>query len=248
MALPSVIQLEIAIGSAPLDQQTAGSVLFRAVGLRLLRQPNPIALYSKGPIDSPYRYSPPSVQGIRLNGVVHPVDVPPGLDPLPDGDYVFSGLYVAEDPYTAYREGNQEAMRLLDVGTAGVHVRTLSVLGIEVESQPLDVLDLTRPAALTALGFASGDLVCEWKPINMPGPGQRGAWAITQILGYLAFKSGRCQAVKFPSARHRGASCLLIFTDRLQRGAHRLAVGDDQNGQPPRDPSRCCGLKCEWMP
>ncbi len=226
----------------------AGGTLFRTVGLQYLLRPNPTALYADGPMRQPYRYSPPSSGGIHQDGLVYPVSVPPGLNPLPTGDYTFPGLYVAEDPETAYVEANQFEMALIRARARNRHLPMMTVMGVEVAAGQLNLLDLTRPVVLSALRLTRRDVLREWNRVNIPATGLPGEWALTQILGFLTYQDGRFQAVRFPSARNHGRPCVFIFTDRLIPGTHRITVGDDPTGVYPRDPARCCGLALQSVP
>jgi RES domain-containing protein len=157
-------------------------------------------------------------------------------------------LYVAEHLETAYHEANQEAVQRLRAGIPFPHLPAMSILGLEVGSAALGLLDLTQLNVLNALGLTRRQIVRPWNTINTPGPGLTGEWAPTQILGFLAFQDGRFQGVRYPSARNRGKPCVFIFTDRLIPGTHRITVGDNPAGIPPRHAARCCGLALEAVP
>ena len=247
---PLVIQFTAALPNIGPTRSRAGRSVFRSVGFRHLRAtaPPPTPLYTQGPMNSPYRYSPPSAGGINRGGRVYPVNPPPGLNPLASGDFVFPGLYAAEDPETAYVESNQEVMALVRARFPSPHIPAMTVLGLEVGTTRLDLLDLTQRAVQAQLGLTRADLLQEWQPFNYPGPGLTGGWAPTQILGYLVYQDTRFQGVRYPSARNRGRPCVFIFTDKLVRGTHRITVGDDPNPPPPRQPAQCCGLALQTIP
>jgi RES domain-containing protein len=200
-------------------------------------------------MNKPFRYSPPSRNGFMTpSGWHQAVNVPPGLNPLPGGDYTFPGLYVAEHPDTAYMEANQEALQRLRAGLPMPHLPALSMLGLEHQAAALDLLDLTHPPDLNTIGMTRRQIVRSWNTINTVGPGLAGEWAPTQILGYLAYQDPRFHGIRYPSARNRGRPCVFIFTDKLIPRTHRITVGDDPNPVPPQQAAHCCGLALEAIP
>ena len=220
---------------------TAG-VVYRAVFLKYLTRPNPNALFDRGPMRTPQRFSPPSLHGIETEAFgLQPVDKPDGLDLSPgETDSVFPGLYVAEDYDTAYLEAHQLDSKTPRPTRLQRHLSAVSILGLDIGDTSFQLLDLTQDTVLNTLGMTRRQVTYRhWRRRNMVTNNRHGKWAPTQILGFLAYRDGRFQGIRYPSARNRGKPCIFIFTQRLVRGIHRITVGDNPD---------CCGLALEAVP
>jgi hypothetical protein len=72
------------------------------------------------------------------------------------------------------------------------------------------VFDLTDAGIQAVLQTDAAELTATWRlkqRRNLPIP--------TQTLGAIAFRSGRFQALRFPSARDSRGHCLVVFPDRV---------------------------------
>jgi RES domain-containing protein len=121
-------------------------------------------------------------------------------------------LYVALNATTAYRELNGWFFELAATPLGVRQMRTgllrpapTVTLGIHVDVQ--HVLDLTNRAVRTGLGIQSlTEVLGVWR--GVPN-------ATTQVLGTEVFSSNRFQGILYPSARHRGQTCLVLYRQRL---------------------------------
>lgn len=112
-------------------------------------------------------------------------------------------LYVAEHHTTSYVEAT--GMFSSVAALAQQHVQAQAHYQIRIR---LDgILDLTISANQALLDTNVIDLTRSWEwPMAMGLP---------QILGELAFESGKFQAIRFPSSRITDAVNLVIFTERV---------------------------------
>jgi hypothetical protein len=79
-------------------------------------------------------------------------------------------------------------------------------------------LDLTDASTLTALGTTAQEMTGTWAAAAQPP---------TQLLGGLAYDSGRIVGIKYASAKHPGGINLVVFSDRIRRAAgNHLEVYD----------------------
>jgi RES domain-containing protein len=94
-----------------------------------------------------------------------------------------------------------------------------------VECKLMSILDLTDGNIQNTLGIDLEQLKGAWLPTNADG-----RLALTQELGLSAYRSGRFDALKYPSAKARNPSDynLAIFTDRLSESCF-VKVYDESN-------------------
>jgi RES domain-containing protein len=130
--------------------------------------------------------------------------------------YVSSGtgipsLYLATEVETAHREGNQpfyESLLAMPPGPVGlVWPDEVSVIGVQVRlGRILDVRDV---AVQMKLGTSMSELRGPWKRIPD---------APTQRLGAAVEADGEFEGLLYPSARHDGGSCLVVFPKIVKKG------------------------------
>ncbi len=115
-------------------------------------------------------------------------------------------IYLAHDPITAFVEVS--ALILLPNGPALVCTPPWVV--VTVDGIMNNLLDLTDPAMLTALGTNAQEITGAW--VTNPHPP-------TQLLGRMAYDSGRIAGIKYASAKHPGGVNLVVFPDRIPAAA-----------------------------
>jgi RES domain-containing protein len=121
---------------------------------------------------------------------------------------IFETVYLAEDPVTAMAE----ASGVLYSPRAPIP-RTAQppwVL-ITVEGILLRVLDLTVAEIQSSVGTDPQELTGAWRHIQALE-----REAPTQTLGRLCYKSGRFDAIRYPSSKNAAGVCVAVFTDRLR--------------------------------
>jgi RES domain-containing protein len=69
-----------------------------------------------------------------------------------------------------------------------------------------NLLDLTDPAILSALGTTEQEMTGTWVEAANPP---------TQVLAQAAFDSGRIAGIKYASAKRPGGLNLVVFTDKI---------------------------------
>jgi RES domain-containing protein len=114
----------------------------------------------------------------------------------------FDSIYLAEDPITAFIEVS--ALILLPRGP--VPVRSAPWVIVTVDGIVNNLLDLTDPATLTALATTAQEVTGTW--VTLPQPP-------TQLLGKLAYDSGRIAGIRYASAKRAGGINVMVFPDRL---------------------------------
>ncbi|GDY24095.1 hypothetical protein LBMAG56_54420 [Verrucomicrobiota bacterium] len=114
----------------------------------------------------------------------------------------FDSIYLAWDPITALME--VQAIVLLPSGP--VTLWAVPWAGVTVDGVVSNVLDLTKPAVLSALGTTEQEMTGAWL---------KGNDAPTQTLARAAHDSGKIAAIKYHSAKHQGGMNLVVFPDRL---------------------------------
>ena len=82
---------------------------------------------------------------------------------------------------------------------------------ITVEGILVRVLDLTVAEVQSALGTNPQELTGAWRHIQA-----REGEAPTQRLGRSSYKSGRFDAIRYPSRKNAAGICLAVFIDRLR--------------------------------
>jgi hypothetical protein len=82
-------------------------------------------------------------------------------------------------------------------------------------------LDLTDPSTLTALDTTAQEMTGTWAAATQPP---------TQILGQLAFDSGRISGIKYSSAKRPGGLNLAVFPDRIAVAAGNYLEVFDPHG------------------
>ena len=129
----------------------------------------------------------------------------------------FDSIYLAHDPITAFVEVS--ALILLPGGP--VPVRSAPWMVISVDGILDGLLDLTDPATLAALGTTAQEMTGTWVAATDPP---------TQLLGQLAYDSGRIAGIKYPSAKHPGGINVVVFPDRLTVAADNYLEVYDPHG------------------
>lgn len=114
----------------------------------------------------------------------------------------FDSIYLAHDPITAFIEVS--ALILLPGGP--VPVRSAPWVVISVDGILNNLLDLTDPTTLAALGATAQEMTATWAATPHPP---------TQLLGRLAYDSGRIAGIKYASAKHPGGINVMVFPDRI---------------------------------
>ena len=118
----------------------------------------------------------------------------------------FDSIYLAHDPITAFIEVS--ALVLLPGGP--VPVRTAPWVVVSVDGILNNVLDLTNARTLAALDTTAQEMTGPWAATPHPP---------TQLLGQLAYDSGRIAGIKYASTKHPGGSNLVVFPDRISLAA-----------------------------
>lgn len=118
----------------------------------------------------------------------------------------FDSIYLAHDPITAFVEVS--ALILLPNGPASVCIPPWVM--VTVDGIMNNLLDLTDPATLTALGTTAQEMTGPW--VTKPDPP-------TQLLGRTAYDSGRIAGIKYASAKHPGGMNLVVFPVRIPGAA-----------------------------
>ena len=129
----------------------------------------------------------------------------------------FDSIYLAHDPITAFIEVS--ALVLLPGGP--VPVRTAPWVVVSVDGILNNLLDLTDAATLTALGTTAQEMTGTWAATPHPP---------TQLLGRLAFDSGRIAGIKYASAKRPGGLNLVVFPDRISVSAGNVLEVYDPHG------------------
>lgn len=115
-------------------------------------------------------------------------------------------LYVAEHPYTSYVEATGMFSSVAALAQQHAPAEVTLQFNVSLES----VLDLTLAANQLLLETTTIELTRSWEwqmAMGQPVP--------TQILGEVAFNTGRFQAIRFPSAKITGEPNLVIWTERV---------------------------------
>jgi RES domain-containing protein len=129
----------------------------------------------------------------------------------------FDSIYLAHDPITAFIEVS--ALILLPNGP--VPVCTPPWVIVTVDGILNGLLDLTDAATLTALGTTAQEMTGTWVPTPHPP---------TQLLGRMAYDSGRIAGIKYASAKHPGGLNLVVFPDRIAAVAGNFLQVYDPHG------------------
>lgn len=126
-------------------------------------------------------------------------------------------IYLAEDPITAF----VEVSALILLPGDPVPIRAAPWVVISVDGILNNVLDLTDPSTLTALDTTAQEMTGTWAAAPQPP---------TQILGQLAFDSGRISGIKYASAKRPGGLNLAVFPDRIVVAAGNYLEVFDPHG------------------
>jgi RES domain-containing protein len=129
----------------------------------------------------------------------------------------FDSIYLAHDPITAFIEVS--ALVLLPGGP--VPLRTAPWVVISVDGILNNLLDLTDAATLTALGATAQEMTGTWAATTHPP---------TQLLGQLAYDSGRIAGIQYASAKRPGGLNLVVFPDRIPVTAGNFLEVYDPHG------------------
>jgi RES domain-containing protein len=162
----------------------------------------------------------------------HLLGPPPGLTGLPQSLWggaakiagarftpqgAFDSIYLAHDPITAFVEVS--ALILLPNGP--IPVCTPPWVIVTVDGVMNNLLDLTDATTLTALGATAQEMTGAW--VTTPSPP-------TQLLGRIAYDSGRIAGIKYASAKHPGGLNLVVFPDRIPVAAGSFLQVYDPHG------------------
>jgi RES domain-containing protein len=123
----------------------------------------------------------------------------------------FETVYLAEDPVTAMAEVS--GVLYSSLAPMPRTARPPWVL-ITVEGILLRVLDLVDPEVQAAVGTNSQELTGAWRHIQATG-----RLAPTQILGRVCYRSGRFEAIRYPSSKNVAGVFLAVLIDRLRSPA-----------------------------
>lgn len=132
----------------------------------------------------------------------------------------FGSIYLASEPVTALKE----VVAFFD-GIGSIRTRPWVVFAVEgfLES----VLDLTDPTVQRRLGTSVAELTGDWRFSQDLYLSGKGSLPPTQLLGKVAYETGRFVAIKFHSAKNvRDGWGYAVFADRLTPGASFLEVYD----------------------
>ena len=129
----------------------------------------------------------------------------------------FDSIYLAHDPVTTFMEVS--ALILLPGGP--VPVRTAPWVVVSVDGILNNLLDLTDAATLAALGTTAQEMTGTWVATTHPP---------TQLLGGLAYDSGRIAGIKYASTKHPGGLNLVVFPDRITVAAGNYLEVYDPHG------------------
>lgn len=120
----------------------------------------------------------------------------------------FETLYVATTGHTALLEAKSTFLASRIV--ADLPPET-PLLYVGINGRLSNVLDLTNPDVLTALGTTTEKLEAPWMPFQA-----RGVEAPTQTLGRIAYETGRIEALYYHSTKDKPSGrCVAIFPRRL---------------------------------
>ena len=129
----------------------------------------------------------------------------------------FDSIYLAGDPVTAF----VEVSALITLPTGPHPIRSAPWVVISVGGIVSQVLDLTKPEILTALGTNEQEISGPWLRSRQPP---------TQVLAQVAY-CGPVAAIKYPSAKHPGGTNLVVFPDRLVQNPTDYLETYDPYGQ-----------------
>lgn len=130
-----------------------------------------------------------------------------------------ASLYAATDEATAAAEANQ-AGGFAPFRPATPPPPPAAIYGLAATLTA--VLDVADAAVQARLGTTGAELRAPWR---LAGTAEGGR-APTQTLGQATFDAGGFQAIRYPSARHPGGVCMVIFPDRLDGATSFVEVFD----------------------
>lgn len=134
----------------------------------------------------------------------------------------FGTIYLASDPITAMME-----VEAIFEGTKSIRTPPLTIFAVD---GVLDrVLDLTNIEVEGALGTSLGELTGDWRFSQERFQRGQGPMPPCQLLGKMAYESGKFDAVQYRSAKNvRSGLGWAVFADRLtKRGRSFLRVKDE---------------------
>jgi RES domain-containing protein len=129
----------------------------------------------------------------------------------------FESIYLARDPVTAFIE----VSALVWLPGGPVPVRTAPWVVVSVDGVLNNLLDLTQAATLAALGTTAQEMTGTWVKAKHPP---------TQLLGSLAYESGRIAGIQYASAKHPGGVNLVVFPARIAVAAANFLEVYDPHG------------------
>jgi len=121
-----------------------------------------------------------------------------------------AGLYLADHPRTAFAE-----IRHLQFPPDLREPVTLVYVRVRVSA----LLDLRQPPVRRRLRVKRDDLTGDWADEQVAYLAGGGTpMPLTQAIGAATHLARDIRGILYPSARLRGATCLVLFPDRLRRG------------------------------
>jgi RES domain len=136
----------------------------------------------------------------------------------------FGTIYLASDPITALLE-----VEAIFHKATFIRTPPLTIFGVE---GVLDrVLDLTKPEVESDLGTSLAELSGDWRFSQERYFQGLGPMPPCQVLGKLAFESGRFDAIQYRSAKNVGKGIgWAVFSDRLTRRSRSFLQVQDRYG------------------
>ena len=186
-------ELRAALRDVPLI--SVGGPWTRAIAYNLLQGPPPDG--APGDLPQPLWPGGPIRTGARFN---------------PRG--TFGSVYLASDPTTALDEVGAILER---PELAPMTIRTPPWTVFAVEGFLEQVLDLTALGIQSRLGTSLAELTGDWRFSQALHRREEGPLPPTQLLGQLAYESGRIIAMKYHSAKNTGRGYgYVVFSERLR--------------------------------
>src|SRR5258708_4439086 len=136
----------------------------------------------------------------------------------------FGTIYLASDPMTSLLE-----VEAIFQGTTSINTPPLAIFAVE---GVLDhVLDLTDAEVEAALGTSLAELTGDWWFSQERHLKAQGPMPPCQLLGKVAYLSGRFDAIQYRSAKNVGTGIgWAVFSDRLTRRSRSFLQVQDRYG------------------
>lgn len=188
---------------------------YRAVSDDLLQGPPPGA--APGTPPQPLWPGGPSIRGSRFTPAAPPLGARPPID----------ALYLAGDELTPL----VEIAGVLRPPGSAVPLYFPPQVMLTVVGALDDVLDLTDTSIQRALGTTASQLTAPWIPAQSAYLSGTGPMPPTQELGEEAFNSGVIAGLRYRSSKNPAGFGLVVFTPRIVRGRHFVAVHNRLTGR-----------------